>query len=200
MPKSDEQYQSEIDDLKAKIDGLVDSKNTILDEKKKLEKKYKEFDSDEYFKLRDDFDKLEGEHKKLEKANGLLSKDFEKANATIAEKDGNLSKLLIDDGIAKSLNGLDKHKLNDGALELATMAIKSKGVELVDGVAMIGDKSLNDYITTDWLADGASKNLLTPNENSGGGANGGNSNGGQNIDRKNMTPDQLMNAGRDVKQ
>jgi len=158
-----EKLQAELDKANDSINSLSDKNKQILDEKKKMERKYKEVDLDEFLKLQEDFDKLEGEHKKLEKANGAMTKDLEKANQLVTEKDGSLSKLLIDDGIAKSLNGLDKHKLNDGALELATMAIKSKGVELVDGVAMIGDKALNDYITTDWLEDGASKNLVTAN-------------------------------------
>jgi len=192
-----EKLQAELDKANDSINSLSDKNKQILDEKKKMERKYKEVDLDEYLKLQDDFDKLEGEHKKLEKANGVLSKDLEKSNLLVTEKDGSLSKLLIDDGIAKSLNGLDKHKLNDGALELATMAIKSKGVELVDGVAMIGDKALNDYITTDWLEDGASKNLVTANSNSGGGAGGGTGGGSGNADRSKMTPDQMMNAGRE---
>ena len=179
MPKSEDELQSEIDDLKSKVEALANSKADILDEKKKLEKKYKEFDSDEYFKLRDDFDKLESDHKKLEKANGVLTKDFEKANATITERDGSLRQLVVTDGIAKALNGLDKHKLNDGALALATLDIESKGVILNDdGVPMIGDKSMGDYITNDWLESSSSKNLVTQNSNSGGGAGGGNNSGG----------------------
>lgn len=176
--KTVEELQAELDKANEKIDGLATSKADILDEKKKLEKKYKEVDTDEYFKLRDDFDKLEGEYKKLEKSSNALTKDFEKSNATIAERDGSLRKLIVDDGIAKTLNGFDKHKLNEGALALATLDIESKGVEIVDGVPMIGDKTMSDYINSDWLDSSSSKNLVTPNANTGGGASGGNNNNG----------------------
>jgi len=194
---TDEEIQALRDELKDANDSIskLEKKNSeVIRKNKKLSTEYSE---DEFNKLLDRNEVLEAEHKKLEKANGVLSKDLEKSNLLVTEKDGSLSKLLIDDGIAKSLNGLDKHKLNDGALELATMAIKSKGVELVDGVAMIGDKALNDYITTDWLEDGASKNLVTANSNTGGGAGGGTGGGSGNVDRSKMSPDQMMNAGRE---
>lgn len=195
-----EELQAELSKANEKIEALANSKATILDEKKKLEKQYKDIDKDEYFKLRDDYDKLEAENKKLEKANNVLAKDFEKVNSTLEEKEGNLKKLLIDDGIAKSLNSLEKHKLNDGALELAILDIKNKGVELIDGVPMVGDVAMADYISNDWLQSPTSKNLVTQNPNVGGGANGGNGSGvNGNIDRKNMTPDQLMAAGREQK-
>ncbi len=200
MPKTVEELEALLEDANKKIDALADSKSTILDEKKKLEKKYKEVDTDEYFKLRDDFDKLEGDYKKMEKSNNSLTKDLEKSNATITERDGSLRQLVVTDGIAKALNGLEKHKLNDGALALATLDIESKGVSLNDdGQPMIGDKTMSDYITTDWIGSSSSKNLVTANENSGGGAGGGNNSGGQSIDRKDMSPDQMMNAGRDTK-
>jgi len=191
-----EELQAELDKANDKIESLADSKKTILDEKKKLEKKYKEVDADEYFKLRDSFDNLEADYKKLEKANTGLTKDFEKANGLIAEKDGSLRKLIVTDAMSKSLNSLERHKLNDGALELAMMAIESKGVEVTDGVAMIGSKTLHDYINTDFLADPASKNLVTANPNSGGGAGGGDKSGGDNVNRDNMSPEQMMSEGR----
>ena len=178
MSKTVEELEALLEDANRKIEALVESKSTILDEKKKLEKKYREIDTDEYFKLRDDYDKLEGEFKKLEKANATLTKDNETLTKTVSEKDENLSKLLIDDGIAKTLNSLEKHKLNDGGLELAMLAIKNAGAKLEDGVAMVGDKPLDEYIKTDFLQTPYAKNIVTPNENVGGGANGSNTSGG----------------------
>ena len=178
MPKSDEEYQSEIDELKAKIEGLADSKKTILDEKKKLEKKYKESDSDEYFKLRDDYEKLEGENRKLEKSNNVLSKDLEKSVNSIAEKDKNLSKLLVDDFGVKGIGLLNKHKAID--IEEAVAYAKREGKpQLVDGVAMVGDKTYGDWIKEDLPNLPKSHMYLKANENSGGGAGGG-SGGGSN--------------------
>ena len=114
----------------------------------------------------------------LLKANGVLTKDFEKANGSLADTNKALNGLIVDDGGAKVLTSLEKHKLNEGALPLAMMAIKAKGVEVIDNVAMVGDKTLEDYIRTDFLLDPMSKNLVTPNANTGGGAGGGNSNSG----------------------
>jgi len=172
-----EKLQAELDKANEANNSLSDKNKQILDEKKKLERKCREVNLEDFQKLQDDFDKLDSEHNKLVKANGALSKDLEKQTNLVAEKDGSLSKLLVDDGIAKALNGLDKFKLNDGALELATLDIKNKGVELIDGVPMIGDKSMSDYISADWLESSSSKNLVTPNENSGGGAGGGSGEG-----------------------
>ena len=161
------------------ISKLEEKNREIIVKNKKLSAQNENFDIDEYNKLVDENESLKSDYKKLEKANNVQLKDMEKLTASLAEKDGSLSKLLIDDGIAKSLNSLEKFKLNDGALELATMAIKAKGATLVDGVAMVGDKPLGEFISNDWINDSMSKNLITPNENSGGGAGGGNNSGGQ---------------------
>ena len=175
---AEEINQSVIDELKEEIEALKGKNKELLTEKKKLKMKYDDVDIEEFSKLQDKYDNLEAEYKKLEKSHGTLTKDFEKTSQALSEKDENLRKMLVDDGIAKALNSLEKHKLNDGALELATLAIKNKGVELIDGIPMVGDKALNEYITNDFLQDPVSKNLVTPNPNMGGGANGGNGNGG----------------------
>jgi predicted nuclease with TOPRIM domain len=185
--KTVEELQAELDKQNEKIEALANKNAEILDEKKKLEKKYKEIDTDEYFKLRDEHDALQNEYKKLEKDNAKLSKDNESLSNTVTEKEGSLRTLLVDDGIAKALNGLDRHKLNDGALELATLAIKSKGVDLVDGVAMVGDKPLNEYIANDFVNEPSARNLITPNENSGGGAGGGDGGGGNSLKKGSMS-------------
>lgn len=183
---ADENNQELID----RIEKLEKINSELKEEKTELKAKYKGVDVDEFLELKKRFGELEQENTKLEKQNSTLTKDLEATSKLVAEKEGSLSKLLIDDGIAKSLNGLDKHKLNDGALELATLAIKAKGVELVDGVAMVGEKPLNDFITNDWLNDPASRNLVTPNENSGGGAGGGNNNGAPTVGKLDGTKEE----------
>lgn len=191
-----EEMQAELDKANGKIDALVNKNTEILDEKKKLEKKYKEVDADEYFKLRDEFDGLSGEYKKLEHSIKAKDKDLEALTAQNGELGGSLNKLLIDDGIAKVLNSLDKHKLNDGALSLATLDIKSQNPVLVDGVAMIGDKPLGEFIANDWINNPSSRNLITPNENSGGGANGGANTGGNATNTDGLSATEMMKQGR----
>jgi len=165
---------SDNQELLERIEKLEKINKELKDEKTELKAKYKGVDVEEFISLKNEFDTLENEKAKLEKANKTLANDLEKSNSVIAEKDSNISKLLVDDGIVKALNTLQDHKLNDGALELATLAIKSKGVEIVDGVAMVGDKPMNEFISNDWLQDPASRNLVTEHPSSGGGANGGN--------------------------
>ena len=60
--KTVEELQAELDKANDANNSLSDKNKQILDEKKKLERKYKEVDLDEYMKLQDNFDKLEGEH------------------------------------------------------------------------------------------------------------------------------------------
>lgn len=180
-----------------RIEKLETINKELKEEKTELKAKYKGVDVEEFLELKKYNSDLESKNTKLEKANGVLTKDAEKLNTTITENNKNLRQLVVTDGIAKALNGLEKHKLNDGALALATLDIESKGVELIDGVPMIGETTMSDYITKDWLESSSSKNLVTANENSGGGSQGGNNSGGGNADRSKMTPDQMMNAGRE---
>ena len=62
---------------------------------------------------------------------------------------------------------------------------------------MVGDETLQDFITGTWLNDATSGGVFaTPNPNVGGGASGGNGNGGNTQDRSNKSPEQLMADGR----
>ncbi|MEA2090940.1 MAG: hypothetical protein U9O83_01080 [Campylobacterota bacterium] len=178
MPKTVEELEALLKDANNKIDGLVDSKATILDEKKKLEKKYKEVDAEEYFNLRDKYETLESEHNKLQTTLKGKDKEVEKL---MSQNDGltaTTNKYIIDNGISKELRGLERMELRDGGLELAIENIKTRFKPTNEnGVLQFGDKSAKDFIS-DWATSEDSKFFLQAKENSGGGSNGGSGQGG----------------------
>jgi predicted RNase H-like nuclease (RuvC/YqgF family) len=193
---TEEEIQALRDELKNANESItkLESKNSeVIRKNKKLSTEYNE---EEFTKLLDKVEELENGNRKLEKANGTLTKDFEKATATITEKDGSLSKLLIDDFGVKGIGLLDKHKAID-VEETNAYAKREGNPQLVDGVAMVGDKTYGDWIKEDLPNLPKAHMYLQANENSGGGAGGGNNGGGGNADRSKMTPDQMMNAGRE---
>ena len=176
MPKTVEELEALLNTANEKIDGLVDSKKTILDEKKKLEKKYKEVDADEYFALRDKFDTLESEHKKLENTLKGKDKDIETLSKTNEGLNATNTKLVIDDGLSKELIGLDKFNVRDGGLNVTVEALKKLNPTIVDGKAMFGDKTAKDFVG-EWANSDDSKFYLQSKENSGGGSGGGGGDG-----------------------
>ncbi|NOQ31797.1 MAG: hypothetical protein GQ570_11805 [Helicobacteraceae bacterium] len=188
---TNEELEAELTKANEKIDGLVESKKTILDEKKKLEKKYKEVDADEYFNLRDKFDTLESEHRKLENTLKGKDRDIETLSQTNESLSGTNTKLIMDDGFTKELLGLERYSVREGGLDVTIEALKKHKPTIVDGVAMFGDKSAKDFIS-DWSNSKDSSFYLQAKENSGGGSNGGN---GGNQTPPGKTPNQKEELG-----
>ena len=174
LPSEDKMADNENQELLERIEKLEKINKELKDEKTELKAKFKGVDVDEFISLKSEFDKLESEKSKLEKANKTLAADLEKTNTLVAEKDANLSKLLVGDATIKTLSGLEKHKIEPNKLAAAQRDINSFNPTVVDGVAMVGEQTLEQFITDTWLNDPTSGGVFaTPNENSGGGANGG---------------------------
>ena len=84
-----------------------------------------------------------------------------------------LKVLLIDNGLSAALDGVNISK----GLKAGAVAMLQAGVSIVDGKAMIGDKSLSDHVT-EWSQTEQGKAFCLAPNNSGGDAQGG-SGGGQ---------------------
>lgn len=84
-----------------------------------------------------------------------------------------LKVLLIDNGLSAALDGVNISK----DLKAGAVAMLQAGVGIVDGKAMIGDKSLSDHVT-EWSQTEQGKAFCLAPNNSGGDAQGG-SGGGQ---------------------
>jgi len=80
-----------------------------------------------------------------------------------------ITKLLIDDGLNKALDGV---KINP-VLKVGAEALLRSGAIITDGKAMIGDKSLSDAVS-EWAASDTGKAYcLAPNNSGGDGLGGG---------------------------
>ena len=80
-----------------------------------------------------------------------------------------LETLLIDNGLSSQLDAIEINP----ALKAGAVAILKSGATIIDGKAMVGDKSLSDKVT-EWAASDAGKAFCLAPNNSGGNANGGN--------------------------
>ena len=83
-----------------------------------------------------------------------------------------ITKLLIEDGLNKALDGV---KINP-ALKVGAEALLRSGAIITDGKAMIGDKSLSDAVN-EWAASDTGKAYCLAPNNSGGDGLGGSSSG-----------------------
>tara|TARA_R110000850_G_scaffold108_3_gene867 strand:- start:1813 stop:2418 length:606 start_codon:yes stop_codon:yes gene_type:complete len=88
-----------------------------------------------------------------------------------------ITKLLIEDGLNKALDGV---KINP-ALKVGAEALLRSGAIITDGKAMIGDKSLSDAVN-EWAASDTGKAYcLAPNNSGGDGLGGGGSGQGKEL-------------------
>ncbi len=85
-----------------------------------------------------------------------------------------ITKLLIDGGLSKALDGV---KINPN-LKLGAESLLRSTAIITDGKAMIGDKSLSDAVN-EWAASDIGKAYCLAPNNSGGDGNGGAGGGGQ---------------------
>ena len=93
---------------------------------------------------------------------------LDKLNNSVSEKDQLIHKLLVENGLQAELSALNVNKdllpmIQSGLSALATVN---------DGQAMIGDKSLSEYLK-EWAETPAGKASILMPQNNGTGANGG---------------------------
>ena len=107
----------------------------------------------------------------LDLAKKQFQTDLEKLSNASVEKDQLIHKLLVENGLQSELSSLN---VNPDLIDLIQAGFATKAT-VTDGKAMIGDKSLKDYVT-EWASTAQGKAAILAPANSGGNANGG---GGQ---------------------
>ena len=116
--------------------------------------------------------KLAEEGKSYQDAKQLLidnhNAELEKLKGTNSSNEALITKLLIDDGLNKALDGV---KINP-ALKAGAEAMLRATAKITDGKAMIGDESLSEGVTK-WAQSDAGKAFCLAPDNSGGDGNGG---------------------------
>lgn len=100
--------------------------------------------------------------------------DKEKENLVASAESANeqLKTLLIDNGLSTALDGVNINK----NLKAGAVAMLQSSATIIDGKAMIGDKSLSDAVK-EWAGTDEGKAFCLAPENSNGNAHGGKSSG-----------------------
>ena len=180
------------DELQAKIKAAIDEataglakKNAELLNEVKEARKGKAINPAEVEKLQEKIDKLESDLTTSQKALKDGQKTFEKLTGDLKTEQGFVSKLLLDNGLTDSL-------VKAGVAKQFLPAVKSmlsgQAQIKIDGEnrsVVIGDKSLDDFITQ-WSASDEGKHFIAAPANSGGGSSGGSGSGtgGKTVSRQ----------------
>ena len=188
---NEEELKALVDELKSEKEALSNKNKELLSEVKKERSKSREIDADKFYALQDELENVKSENSKLSGELKLKAKDSEKLLAQLSEKEGALTKLVIDDGLN---NALINAKVKPELLP-AVKALLRGQAQLVGDKAMVGDKPLADFMT-EWASTEGKAYIEAP-QNSGSGASGGQGgNGGKDIDISKMTPNEMMRMGR----
>ena len=165
-----EELQSLVEDLKSQNEAMNNKNSELLKELRTAKNKNKELDFDTYNKVIEENDTLKGQLSKLTNDLGLKTKDLEKVNGLLSEKDNYLKNLTLENALNENLAKIGVKS----EYSTAVKALLKSQSKVEDNNVIIGDKSINDFMT-EWQ-NGEGKAFIAAPANSGSGANG--SNGG----------------------
>lgn len=165
-----EELQSLVEDLKSQNEAMNNKNSELLKELRTAKNKNKELDFDTYNKVLEENDTLKGQLSKLTNDLGLKTKDLEKVNGLLSEKDNYLKNLTLENALNENLAKIGVKS----EYSTAVKALLKSQAKVEDNNVIIGDKSINDFMT-EWQ-NGEGKAFIAAPANSGSGANG--SNGG----------------------
>ncbi len=171
------------EDLKAKIDeaieaatgGLVKKNQELLAELKEA-RKGRAIDPAELDKLQAKIDSLEGDLATASKAQKDQAKALKQAQDALASESGFTQKLLLDNGLT---DALVKAGVANQFLPAVKAMLGTQAKIVTDGdarKAIIGDKELNEFVSS-WATSDEGKHYIAAPANGGGGASGGASSG-----------------------
>jgi hypothetical protein len=177
--------------IKAAVDAAIEeattglkAKNSELLAKLKVATKNLEITPEEHNRVKEENERLQEQVADANKQLKAGVGEYERLKKAYETESGFVSRLLIDNGLSDALakNGV-KPELSAAAKAL----IASRGVSVkVDGdnrSAVIGDKSVSDYVS-EWAKSDEGKHFVAAQQNTGGGATGG---GGSQQGQKTMT-------------
>lgn len=169
------------------VSGLKNKNTELLAELKKA-RKDSAIDPDDYNRLKDEKSQLEDKLAEAQKAIKASSSEVDKLKKAHESEAGYVQKLLIDNGLSDAIL---KAGVKPELAKAAKALFAGQAAIKIDGdnrSAVIGDKSIDDYIK-DWAASDEGKHFIAAPLNQGGGGQGG-SGGGQ---PKTLTRDQFRN-------
>lgn len=169
--KLEDLTQEKLDELLGSVEALSESTKGLKADLAKAKAKAKgaDIDPEEYANLQTQVAELTD---KLGKSEKLYKTETEKLSKSLTEKDGALTKYLLDANLTDNLaKARVKPELMDAAKALLKMQATIKA-ENGEYAALIGDKPIGDYVK-EWTNSDAGKHFVTADNNSGGGANGG---------------------------
>lgn len=172
---NEEEFKALIEDLKGQVEATNAKNKELLGKLRESNLKNKELDFDTYNKVLEENDTLKGQLSKLTNDLGLKTKDLEKVNGLLSEKDNYLKNLTLENALNENLA---KIKVKDEYKD-AVKALFKQSAKVEDNNVIINDKSINDFVS-EWAND-AGKPFISAPQNSGSGANGGQ--GGQNVQK-----------------
>lgn len=160
--------EEEFTALQAEKEALLNKNRELLSELRTAKNKNKEIDPENYSKILDENDTLKSELSKLKNDLGLKTKDFEKLNGQLLEKDNYLKNLTLENSLNDHLTkaGVKPEFMN------AAKALLKNQANVSDNNVLIGDKNIADYMT-EWSASDGKVFIAAP-ANNGGGATGSN--------------------------
>ena len=168
------------------VTGLKNKNTELLAERKKA-RKDSAIDPDDYNRLKEEKSTLEDQLAEAQKAIKASASEFEKLKKSHESEAGYVQKLLIDNGLSDAiLKAGVKPELAKAAKALFAGQASIK----IDGEnrsAVIGDKSIDDYIK-EWASSDEGKHFVAAPLNQGGGGNGG---GGAGSGQKTISREQF---------
>lgn len=169
--KIEDLTQEKLDELLGTVEALTESTKGLKADLAKAKAKAKgaEIDPEEYAALQTQVAELSDKLSKSEKA---YKAESEKLSKSLAEKDGALTKYLLD---ANLTDNLAKARVKPELMDAAKALLKMQATIKADNgeyTALINDKPISDFVT-EWTSSDAGKHFITADNNSGGGANGG---------------------------
>jgi len=180
--KLEELTQEKLDEMLEQMTAIADSNKALKGDITKLRAKAKgaDIDPEEHANLQTQVAELTD---KLTKSEKTYKTESEKLIKSLSEKDGALTKYLLDANLTDNLaKARIKPELMDAAKALLKVQATIKA-ENGEYSALIGDKPIGDYVK-EWATGDAGKHFVMADNNSGGGAQGGNGNGSQTVQGK----------------
>ena len=172
MDISEEELKAKIDEaIEAATGGLAKKNQELLAELKEA-RKGKAIDPAELDRLQSKIDALEVDLGSAQKASKEQAKLLKQAQDALASESGFTQKLLLDNGLTEALV---KAGVANQFLPAVKAMLSSQAKIITDGdarKAIIGDKELNEFVSS-WATSDEGKHYIAAPSNGGGGASGG---------------------------
>lgn len=180
--KIEDLTQDRLDEMLSTIDTMTNEHKILKSDITKLRAKAKgaDIDPEQHAALQSENEELKTKLSKVEKE---TKTQLDKLTAQLQEKDGAVSKYLVDSNLS---DALAKAGVLPHFMDAAKSLLKSQATIKADNgeyQALIGDKSIPEAIK-EWASSDQGKFFVKAPDNSGGGGQGGSGNSGNPIKGK----------------